>query len=150
MAQELEALTPLWQKEDIPSTAYLFRYIHKSQLNKSEKKPIPKAMDGGYETSCDWDKYSSPEQSRALLASQKKMNKDEFKNPEDYFIIKLLVQNIIEKIPSQKVEHAPIQNDPVLPDNRSHSHIVGEKEDVEVRLKFIDICDWAIAPPDSC
>lgn len=146
MAQKPESITQVWEKEEIPHTAFLFRYVHKNQVK--ERKPIPKAMDGGIETSCDWDKYSTPEQTRALLAFQPKPSGG-FKTPEDYFILKLLVKDILEFILSQKVEHAPIQNQPPLPDNRAHSHIIGEKGDVEVRLKFLEICEWAIAPPDE-
>ncbi|MEK7257878.1 MAG: hypothetical protein AAB316_24180 [Bacteroidota bacterium] len=139
-------MSEFWEKEQIPPTAYLFRYIHKNQVNKQEKKPIPKAMDGGFETSCDWDKYATPEKTRASLARQTK-HSGGFKNPDDYFIVQLLVQDIHEYLPSQKVEHDPIQNHEILPDNRAHSLIIGDKSDVEIRLKLVDTCSWAIAPP---
>jgi hypothetical protein len=146
MAQKPESV--VWEKEDIPSTAYLFRYVHKSQVDKAIKKPYLRAMDGGFETSCDWDKYSTPEMTQALLALQPK-HSGGFKNPDDYFIVKILVKEILDFIPSQKVEHAPIQNHSTLPNNRAHSHIVGDKDDEEVRTKLRDFCEWAIPPSDN-
>lgn len=108
---------------------------------------MPKAMDGGFETSCDWDKYATPEKTRALLAHQPK-HSGAFKNSDDYFIVQLLVQDILGNIPTQSVEHDPVQNHEILPDNRAHALIIGDKSDVEIRLKLLDTCSWAIAPPD--
>jgi len=150
MDEKPEKLEEVWDKEIIRSSAALFCYVHKSAVNKKDKIPYERAFrntpfEEGTNLSSDWDKYSTAEATRLLLARQPK-NGGEFKNPEDYYVVKLNVGEILEKIPTQQIEHDPIQNQPPLPDNRAHSIIIGEKNE-KARLTFVDICEWAIAPP---
>ena len=138
-----------WDKEEIPDQAILFCYVHKNNVNQRTNYPLERAFkntpfDGGTDLSYDWDKYSTAEQTRQRLSKQPRRNGG-FKNPEDYFVVEFRVQDIKTKVKSQTIEHDPIQKHKVLPDNRAHSRIVGEK-DAEVRLKLVDICKWAIPP----
>ncbi len=148
-SEEISSSAEIWQKESpIPNEAQLYCYIHKSNIR--ERKPIELAFRntpfiGGKDLSSDWNKYSTPELTRSRLALQQKGSGKGNKNPDDYFIVKLSVNDILTKIPDQLTEHDPIQNHQILPDNRAHSKIIGEKEP-EIRLKFVDIAKWAISP----
>lgn len=134
----------IWKKEDIPNEAILYCYVFKNNINKENKKPLEKAFQntpiiGGVNLSSDWNEYSTPQETRARLATQKN-SKGVPKNPEDFFVVQLEVDRIRKEIITQKVEHDPIQKI-----NRAHSIIIGEKT-VEARLKLVDICTWAISP----
>lgn len=139
-----------WKQEDIPDEAILYCYVHKiGEVNSKTGDPLERAFrntpyDTGTDKSSDWNKYSTPEETRQRLAKQPKRSGG-FKNPDDYCVLQLSVQKIRTEIPSQTIEHDPIQNNPVLPDNRAHTKIIGDK-DPEVRLKFVDIYEWAISP----
>jgi len=139
----------IWEPEEIPDKALLYCYVFKRNINSETNNPLEKTFKNtpfktGTDLSSDWNKYSSPEETRQRLAKQQKQ-KGGFKNPDDYFVVQLSVQKIRTEIPSQTIKHDPIQNDLVLPDNRAHTKIIGEK-DPEVRLKFVDIYEWAIPP----
>jgi hypothetical protein len=94
--------------------------------------------------SSDWDKYSTPEETRDRLNYHKKAN-GSFKKAEDYFVVEFLVEDLVTKLPDQEIEHDPIYGNDDLPDNRSHAKITGDKN-VEVRLKMVDLCEWVIHP----
>lgn len=132
-----------WKVEKIPIDAVLYCFIHKEALNHSTRKPVERAFRntpfiGGTDLSSDWSKYSTPDETRNRVGSQQKPN-GSFKNPADYYVIRLLVSQILTELPTQNIEHNP------LPTNRAHTKILGEK-DVEVRLKFFDLCNWEISP----
>ncbi len=138
-----------WDKESIPDQANLFCYIHFNDINRKTNQPYEKAFQNtphidGTDLSADWDKYSTPSETRQRLSLQRN-KKGVFKNPDNYFISQLNVQRIRNEVSGQIIEHDPIHNHSELPDNRSHSKIIGEKN-VETRLKFVDLCKWAIAP----
>ena len=144
-----EIKDPIWEKENIPNEALLYCYVYKTLVNIKTGKPIERAFRNtpfktGTDLSTDWNKYSTPTETRERLAKHPKTSGG-FKNPKDYFIVQLPVQKIRTEIPSQTVNHDPIQNDPIYPDNRSHTIIIGE-EDTEIRLKFGGICEWSIEP----
>lgn len=141
----------IWEKENIPVADTLFCFLHHSAVNKKLRIPYERAFRntpfiGGTNLSSDWNKYSSAQQTQARLGLHPKPSGG-YKNPNDYFVVKLSIKDIYNLVQGQKIEHDPIQNQPPLPDNRAHSIIIGEKDE-EVRLKLVDICEWAIAPPD--
>ncbi len=84
------------------------------------------------------------------MAKQKKFGKEEFKNPADFFIYKFNVSNLrLIETPKQFVEHDPVFNEPEIvgtPNNRSHSIIIGDKSDPELRIKLADMGEWEISP----
>lgn len=139
----------IWEIESIPQTAVLYRFVHQNLINPKTGNPYERVFEntpkGGTDFSTDWDKYSSPQETRERLALQPRI-KGGFKNPLEYFIYQFRVDDIRKNIPSQSIQHDPIQDKLPLPDNRSHTIVIGEK-DVEIRLKFMDIFEWII-PPD--
>lgn len=83
----------------------------------------PATSDGGM--SCDWEKYSSPEQT-----------KQRARTPEDNAVLRFGA-GVVASLPNQRLEHDP------LDDNRAHSQVFGEKT-TEIRLKLKRLCVWAI------
>lgn len=150
--EKIDFLREFWKKEDIPDKSLLYCYVHKKgEVNPKTGHLLERAFrntpyDTGTDKSSDWNKYSTPEETRQRLAQQPKQSGG-FKKPDDYCVLQLSVRIIRTEIPSQTIEHDPIQNDQVLPDNRAHTKIIGDK-DPEVRLKFVDIYEWVI-PPDK-
>lgn len=144
-----------WPKENISIESRLFCRVHYQKVNKVNGAPAPSAFYNtpktGPDLSSDWDKYSNPQQSRALIGFEYKLGTTVFKNPEDFFITEFLVENIYKLELNQIVEHSPKQ---IIPDeignpnNRAHSSIIGDKNDEELRLKFVGISEWRIAPPN--
>ena len=150
--EEPTGMSAQWEREDhVPDDDHLYCYVHKSMAKeKPSKRAFQNTPSTGNNLSSDWSKYSTPEQTRARLAKQKKLGKDgnykeEFKRPEDYYVVQLRVGHIRTEISSQQIEHDPIQGNPDIPDNLAHTIIIGEKDE-EVRLKFVDIAEWAIPP----
>ena len=150
--KKINTSTEIWKQEDIPDKDLLYCYVYKENINSETGDPLERAFRNtpfkkGTDLSSDWNKYSTPKETQQRIAKQPK-RKGGFKNPDDYYVVQLSVQRIRTEIPSQTIEHDPIQNDQVLPDNRSHTKINGEK-DPEVRLKFVDIYKWIIPPKNS-
>jgi hypothetical protein len=105
------------------------------------------------ELSCDWDRYSTPRNSLALIGKEYRSKSKVFKEPNDFFIASLLVQDILDHTTNQQIKHNPIQNIPELigtPNNRAHSLIIGEKGDrteqehVKTRFWLSKISKWEI------
>lgn len=146
----------MWKKEVIPDEDFLYCRIHNQFVNRKVTPFLPKESaftntpKEGDNLSTDWDKYTTAEDCRNLVAKQKKVGKDEFKNPNDFCIYKFNVNNIrLIETPKQIVEHDPIFNEPEAvgtPNNRSHAIIIGDKSDPELRLKLADLGEWAISP----
>lgn len=78
--------------------------------------------------STDWEKYATPEETRARG-----------RNPLQQAVVEFLAGEV-RNLSGQTVEHKPDD------DNRAHTEVVGEKNE-KVRLKFTRICTWAIPPP---
>jgi hypothetical protein len=113
-----------WPVETIPDIDNLYYRIHKMWIVGSEITPgVFRNIGRGM--SADWDKYSTPEQSRQRA-----------KMPNDNAVVELNVGDV-RHIPDQNVEHTPSKK------NRSHTDVTGEKDE-EVRIKFRRICSWAI------
>lgn len=153
----------LWRKKKIPKTAILYRRVHFSLIFEDEargNKLMPNHgafRDSEYEISCDWDKYSTPQKSLNLISKELKKNDNGaiiFKNKDDFFICKLLVEDIENKIPNQNVTHQPNLYYPSeigKPNNRSHSVVIGIKDkqlDVKRRLQLATLSEWAIFDED--
>ncbi|WP_410006521.1 hypothetical protein [Aequorivita nionensis] len=146
----------IWKTEEIPDNCFLFCNVHKGYLSKKDNSPNPSAFYNtpktGDNLSTDWDKYSSAEESRERIGLQYKFGTTEFKNSSDFFIYAFETFKVRKIIPLQKVIHDPLQHLPPrlgIPNNRSHSIIIGDKgdkNDPEVRLKLVDAGEWAIAP----
>ena len=148
-SKKIDTSTKIWEQEDIPDESLLFCYVFKNNINSKTGDPLERAFcitpfKTGKDLSSDWNKYSTPKETLQRLSKQYKPNGG-FKNPDNYYVVQLSVKQIRLEIPSQTIEHDPIQNDIVLPENRAHTKIIGEK-DPEVKLKFVDIYEWAISP----
>ena len=146
----------VWPKDEhIPDESFLFCRVHFNNISR-DKSSKPSTFfntpRNGDNLSSDWDKYTSAQESRDRIGRQYKFGKTEFKNKSDFFIYNFLAGNIRQITPEQRLEHDPLQNDPEIegiPNNRSHSIIIGDKgdkNDPEIRLKFVEIGSWAIGP----
>jgi hypothetical protein len=116
-----DAVTPNWESEDIPDADRLFMRLHPDFIYE-DGTPKPNGFrNHGGGMSTDWDKYSTPEQTRARTD----------KDPRTYAVIAMVVGEV-RKIEGQEVKHTP------LPDNRAHADVTGEKRggDPETRMLF--------------
>ena len=104
-----------WPVEDIPGGDHLYMRAHKQFLREGRLKPGA-FRDHGGGMSTDWSEYSTPDETRQRA-----------RIPEDNGVLDLPVGEVREI--TLRVDHAP------LPDNRSHTDVVGEKNS-EVRLKL--------------
>jgi hypothetical protein len=118
-----------WQIEIIDNNSLLFRKVPFMLISKKRLMPSASNFED-FDLSCDWNKYSSAQQSLNNVAKQHKHNSKEFKKINDYFICSLTVKDIRMPEINQKVIHDPIYNFPEQignPNNRAHSLISGEK-----------------------
>lgn len=148
-----------WSTEIISAEQNLYCRIHKSYVRNLDTEPTvnegafyntPRTGDN---LSTDWEKYSTPDECRQRVGKQYKTGTQNFKDPEDYFVVSLNVNDILTAIPvKQEVKHDPIYNSPEQTgnlNNRAHSIIIGskgDKSDPEIRMKFKEISKWEIAP----
>ena len=118
-----------WPVEEIPDDGILYRTAHKNLLlgheGLGEDEVPPGVIKVEDELSTDWDRYSTPEESRSRARS-----------PDDTGVVFLPVGALREQT-RQRVEHRPLST------NRSHSLIVGKK-DPETRLKLRRLARWVI------
>ena len=149
--------TEKWEPElGIPLSDLLFVRVHENNVNnKGNEIGLPRASafyntpKNGPDLSSDWSKYTTPSGTHCQIGKEYRTGTQEFKNPEKFFIISFLIDDIIKLNLDQRVEHTPRQEN--FPDeltgfpwNRAHCSIVGNDE--ERRLKMIDIAKWEIAP----
>ncbi len=148
-----------WETEEkIPNEGILYVRVHKDKVQKKGPTigfPNPGAFkntpEAGPDLSSDWNKYSTPEESRKRIGREYRPSKPgEFKDSSDFYIASFLVQDIYNLDLNQKIEHSPLQdNFPYelvgKPWNRSHCSIIGDAE--ERRVRMIDIAKWEIPPP---
>ena len=120
-----------WPKEQIPPSDWLYKRVPKAHysddvLNSAATfRNTPTKQDG---MSVDWSRHSTPEQT-LRRAVQKPV--------ATYGVIKLQVAKVA-KIPGQRIEHTPRD------DNQSHADVFGDKDDPEVKLKFLRCSEWCI------
>lgn len=117
LGEDPEDLAPDWAVEPIPGEERLYYRVHKTSLNDTGVRPGA-FRDVGSSMSTDWEKYSTPEESRARA-----------RTPADNAIVSLLTGGV-RKIPPLRVEHSP---DPEL-NNRAHTDVFGNKKAPRVRV----------------
>lgn len=114
-----------YPKEHIPDEDYLYLRVHRYHQEGGELNPSAiRDHDGGMST-C-WERYSTAEEARQRAA-----------HPEDNGVVRMLVRRV-RGIPGVQVDHSP------LPDNRSHTDVLGDKKDQEIRAKLLSACEWVI------
>jgi hypothetical protein len=126
----------MWAQEDIPGEAAVFMRLHRMWIR--DGLVVPGAFqDRGAGMSVDWDKYSTPDETRQRA-----------RRPSENAVISMEVISI-RAIQGLVVVHEPIQENTFdsqgnpLASNRSHSNVIGEK-DTERRLKLSRIYSWEI------
>ena len=123
-----------WESEIIPDLARLFLRVHRSYIR--EGRPVPGAFrDIGAGMSTDWDKYSTPEESRARA-----------RKPDENGIVEMNTATV-RGISALVVEHTPSRQF----NNRAHTDVVGEKtEEVRVKLRRLAVgCSASFANPPA-
>ena len=116
-----------WEPEFIPDRHRLFMRVHRIFMSHGQPAPsVFRDHQGGMST--DWEKYSSPEQTR-LRASK----------PDENGVLSLVTGKVRE-LPGLRVAHTPIAS------NRAHTDVLGKK-DPEVRVKLSRIYKWEIPVP---
>ncbi|MEX2411971.1 MAG: hypothetical protein WD607_11515 [Candidatus Paceibacterota bacterium] len=137
----------MWKKEHIPDDSSLFRHVHKTNMDKRNRR-IPSESNfsikkGDEGLSVDWDKYTTPGKIFARISNTYKFGKTEFKDHKDFYIYKLDTR-FVRNIPDvRKISHDPLFNgDPASignPNNRAHSLVLFDlHNDPEVRTKLRD------------
>lgn len=116
-----------WQPEQICDADRLFMRVHRVWVLRGEVLPgaFQNRPAGATGMSTDWERYSTPEQTR------QRSNR-----PSEQAVIEMIV-GAVRGIPCQTVEHKPVS------DNRAHTEVVGVKDE-EVRLKLTRMYKWAI------
>lgn len=113
-----------WDVEEIPDDATLFMRCHRQWVRPDGPHPN-NFQNRGRGMSCDWDKYASPEETRARKG-----------NPDNQAVVSLAVGEV-RRLADQSVVHDPLE------DNRAHSEVLGEKDD-ELRIKLARLARWVI------
>lgn len=114
-----------WPVEVVPDEDRLFMRVHKNNIRDGE--PLPGAFkDHGGGMSTDWEKYSTPAETRERGAQA----------AANYGIISLPVGDT-RNIPGLSVVHTPLN------DNRAHTDVFGQK-DTQARVMLGRICRWQI------
>ena len=154
-------MTKIGQIESIPDSGTLYFRIHKQNVfdNKDFTNIIrPRAFcntpASGKNMSTDWDKYATPQQTLDHVSKQYKTGRTEFKNKDDFGVVRFSVDKIKEIDKNHYVLHDTIENIPEIigaPNNRAHAvvdgKISGDKEDsLEVRALFAENAIWEIFP----
>ena len=128
----VDAVEQLWESEYIPGQDLLYMRIHQNWIDE-DGEIIPGVFkDHGGGMSTDWQKYSTPDETRARTE----------KPTTEYAVISFVVTQVRE-IPDQTVIHTPLQE--LL--NRAHTDIVGEKDkrkNPEARVRFSRIFQWSL------
>jgi hypothetical protein len=117
-----------WPAEYIPDEAETYMRAHRTHFRGKNLQPgVFRAHGGGM--SVDWDKYSTPEETRQRAS-----------NPLDNAVIRLPVVGIRD-ISTLEVEHTPVCV--LAHPNRAHSDVLGIPdggEDLtEIRASLLDI-----------
>ncbi len=117
-----------WPVEDIPNSADLYKRVHMNHVR--DREIIPFAF-RDYEMSADWDKYSTPVETRE-------------RGPQvtaNYGVVAIPAGGA-RNVPGQAVIHTPDRW------NRAHSDVRGEKDE-EARVKLRRLCTWVIPLGES-
>jgi hypothetical protein len=129
-----DELNDPWITENIPNQDKIYMRVHRNMIKNGQPstgifKNQPTSTDG---MSTDWEKYSTPEDTRNRVAPSK--------DPANYGVISMQVENV-KNVPNQTVVHTPdIPNN-----NRAHTDVFGEK-DAEARVHFGRIFELEFLP----
>ena len=132
----------MWPVEKIPIKSRLFYRIHETWIDEGEVNPGV-FQQRGEETekgmSTDWEKYSTPQQSRLRC-----------KNPQKNGVINFITKDLrglqLEVIHSPFIINEPIKKKPWIKSNRAHTNVKGDVENVKIRLQLLDLFKWEIQP----
>ena len=130
-----------WPIERIPDAGRLFYRVPAAALLGGDKlgPNVFRSTEGTM--SCDWEKYSTPEETRLRA-----------RNPDNHGIVTLVAGQVRE------IEHLQVVHEP-LSNNRAHSSVQGfwgtdvDEHDrrtrtLAVRQQLFDrFCTWEIEPP---
>lgn len=151
----------MWEIEQISNESSLYFFVHfqnirydNSNLNPSVKEAaLTNTPSDGLNKSCDWCKHTTPLETRSLRGKEYRLGKQEFKNPNHFFIYSNNAadwRNLKSQGLDQIVEHNPIKNNPEKigePNNRAHTIIIGNKDDEKLRVLISRSIKWEISPP---
>jgi hypothetical protein len=145
-----------WEVEEIPDEDFLYTRVSLSQISKQDGNPRAQAFlntpynQNSKNLSSDWNKYCLSAEDCKQAVFYHFNSKGERKNPNMFLVWEMNVGKIrIEVIPPQEVNHDPIFNHDLLPNNRAHSIIIGNKtndpnvNNAEFRSLLIKIGKWA-------
>ncbi len=121
-----------WPLEYIPDPDLLYMRVHQVHIrgdSPSLKVFVNHGEDEEDGMSTDWNKYSTPAQTRNRIYGSKPAWRGG--------VIQMVVGEV-RKIPGQSVQHAP------LADNRAHTNVKGRKNTQE-RYLFMRVWNWAIS-----
>lgn len=112
-----------WPREDIPDADQLFMRVHREHARDGELAPGV-FHDVGRGMSTDWQKYSTPAETRARA-----------RKPHKNGVIAMVAGGV--RGCGLLVEHDPI------PLNQAHTEVIGIKTP-EVRLKLLRLARWIL------
>ena len=99
--------------------------------------------------SVNWDKYSTPEDSLVIVGMTHKFGKQELKNPDEFRVCAISIEQVRSASPKRKLLHEPTwRGDPPLigkPNNRAHTVIVP----LETERERVVVADCARMVPES-
>jgi len=129
--------------EDIPDSALLYFRVHKTYIDDEGEVNVGvfKEQEEGNQKSMstDWEKYSTPEDSR-----------NRARKPNLNGIVHFIAGNLRNLTLS--VTHSPIDPNPPIKANQAHTDVKGNKipiEDDEIRVKLLDEIEWDIRIENS-
>ncbi|AUX48808.1 uncharacterized protein SOCE26_103490 [Sorangium cellulosum] len=114
--------------EPIPDDSVLYMRVHDQFIDNNGKLRPGVFKNRGRGMSTDWNKYSTPEETRARA-----------RIPAMNGVVSLVVERV-RGVKEQTVEHTPYEAEPPHP---AHVDVCGEK-DVETRLLLLEIVGWEI------
>jgi len=133
-----------WEIEEIPDGDSLYRHVHFSKYDKTDKFPLPDAFipdpDG---LSLYWEKYVPHVKEVYYLIGLSFTAKSKFKDHTGFLIFKIPKNNFIIIDGVQSVSHDPLQYAmPKVgrPNNRSHSLAIYDDSNLQVRQILSAYC----------
>jgi hypothetical protein len=132
----------VWLVEVVPDEDSLFYRVPIADFVGRDFRPHPGVFrENKGSMSCDWEKYSSPAETRRRTGK-----------PEVFGVLRLEAGEI------RGIRGLHVEHDPVYPDNRAHSSVLGlgpsKGIDAEARAKLVGLryelselfADWEIHP----
>jgi hypothetical protein len=140
----------LWPSESITEQCILYRHAHFSKLSKNpEKRRFPNEShftlrEGEDGLSFNWGKYADEQRGFIVLGLTHRHDGD-FMKIGDYTFFKY-PKKVLKEIPGiQEIIHHPTFNgnpsDVGKPNNKSHSLVIYDKDDLSVRMDLSDYCN---------